>query len=365
MFRLKKGKRKSFADLAAWHYEKLVGLKPTDPPTYYAHSIKDALDICCTPVPDGSHAFFLGLQADSYKILKEIITGKPDILKKHSEDFIAKVEAGTYPDWYQTVGTKTELTDFGKRIKSVFDYQGFSRKSATYSAYDFCDELGIDVCPYCNRNYTYTLLHYGNGIVRPELDHYVEKSRHPILALSFYNLIPSCHVCNSSLKHAKPYNFDDFLHPYLHSFHDCMVFSVKFKKKEAIEKTIGGIKEHFGVDFFFGATDVFDLEIKPKDQVGADLTKRAEGHKATFKLEKIYEAHKDMVADIIQSAFIYNEDYVDQLFKDFGGVLFRTRDDVYQTATSNYHDSEHMPKRPFSKLTHDIALEFGLGSRNL
>ena len=52
--------------------------------------------------------------------------------------------------------------------------------------------VGQTVCPYCNRNYIIT----DSDVNTAQLDHFFSKTDYPILALSFYNLIPSCQPCN-------------------------------------------------------------------------------------------------------------------------------------------------------------------------
>ena len=64
-----------------------------------------------------------------------------------------------------------------------------------YGAYVFVKELGLNSCPYCNRNYTF-VVDSENGKLRPEIDHFYPKSIYPFLAMSFFNLIPSCSICN-------------------------------------------------------------------------------------------------------------------------------------------------------------------------
>ena len=59
-------------------------------------------------------------------------------------------------------------------------------------AYKIANDLNVNTCPYCNRNYINTVIDKGKkGIIRPTFDHFFPQVRHPFLALSFYNLIPS------------------------------------------------------------------------------------------------------------------------------------------------------------------------------
>lgn len=59
------------------------------------------------------------------------------------------------------------------------------------------------VCPYCNREYVGNVDVFkivGGNIVRRnikgQLDHFYHKALYPYLAISRYNLVPSCHTCN-------------------------------------------------------------------------------------------------------------------------------------------------------------------------
>jgi hypothetical protein len=55
------------------------------------------------------------------------------------------------------------------------------------------------ICPYCQLNHIN--FHEGTHFqMRPALDHFYPESLYPFLAISHYNLVPSCHQCNSSVK---------------------------------------------------------------------------------------------------------------------------------------------------------------------
>ena len=52
-----------------------------------------------------------------------------------------------------------------------------------------------------------------------DLDHFFDKKEYPVMAVSFYNLVPVCHSCNhvkgtrkiSYSPHSKKYNTDDLI----------------------------------------------------------------------------------------------------------------------------------------------------------
>jgi hypothetical protein len=81
--------------------------------------------------------------------------------------------------------------------------------------------LGINTCLYCNRNH----IHYDYGKkIGTTLDHFYDKATYLYLALSFYNLIPSCYSCNTQLKGSKLFTIETHLHPYEKGFEGILHF---------------------------------------------------------------------------------------------------------------------------------------------
>lgn len=103
---------------------------------------------------------------------------------------------------------------FMEESKRVFDYKYFCGKKKTiWCAYQLCGEAKTKICVYCNQNYAFTLTSE-DGDFRPTLDHFFPKSVFPFLALSLYNLVPSCYTCNSNLKGKKNFWKEAHLHPF-------------------------------------------------------------------------------------------------------------------------------------------------------
>ena len=80
----------------------------------------------------------------------------------------------------------------------------------------------------------------------------------------------------------------------------------------------------------------------------------------TFRLETLYDEHKDIVLELIKKAEIYNESYVDELFQKYEGTLFKNREDVLRHITGGYVEDKDINKRPLSKLIKDISEELNL-----
>lgn len=103
------------------------------------------------------------------------------------------------------------------KLTRIFDYKAFSRKQNNgWGAYRLCEQAAVLTCPYCNLAYGHTVFYDKEGVMRPTLDHFLDKGKFPLFALSLNNLVPSCYYCNSSIKGKKDFMRNLHLHP-LHS----------------------------------------------------------------------------------------------------------------------------------------------------
>lgn len=110
---------------------------------------------------------------------------------------------------------KDQYERFLKDCSLIFDYEAFSRRDLpNWGAYALCVESRYTMCPYCHQAFAHTLIPKGAGRFRPTLDHYYAKNKYPYLALSIYNLVPSCYTCNSQLKGCRDFYRERHLHPY-------------------------------------------------------------------------------------------------------------------------------------------------------
>jgi 5-methylcytosine-specific restriction endonuclease McrA len=111
---------------------------------------------------------------------------------------------------------QAEHERFFEECASIFDYDHFSKKrDASYkkwTAYKLCKNSRYTLCPYCHQNFAFTIIKDQRGF-RPTLDHFYPKSLYPYLAISLYNLVPACQVCNSSLKGEINFFYVRHLHP--------------------------------------------------------------------------------------------------------------------------------------------------------
>lgn len=247
------------------------------------------------------------------------------------------------------IGTPSEIIEISKNInfitynhfvediKKVFKYKGWfdQKKEKVYDAYNLASNLDIPVCVYCNRMYTKTVFSDdGAKITRPTFDHYFAKNDHPILALSFYNLIPSCNVCNSSVKGKRELNLNDHFHPYIEIGGDInkqIVFSYYNKKLKS-----------------FG--------FKMNTPKGSKAEKTVE----FFKLKNIYETHEDEIADLYRLRDIYSDKYLEILRKNILAGTKTSDKEIYRLAFGTHMDEAEFDRRPLSKMKKDILNELGI-----
>lgn len=116
-------------------------------------------------------------------------------LKKYPKLFIfKKLTAGVYDRL--NLGAATQPLDhFNSIIHDIFVDQIYDSKAKPppFDKYDFIDKTQLRVCPYCGMEFIKP-----SGKTKQQIDHFFPKGRYPFLALSYFNLIPSCDNCNES-----------------------------------------------------------------------------------------------------------------------------------------------------------------------
>lgn len=115
-----------------------------------------------------------------------------------------------------------------KKFKNIENKENIS--STDWCAYMYTSLLDVSVCPYCNSQYIYTYQNEVQGRMRAELDHCLPKKHHPFLAVSIYNLVPSCSQCNGSLKGDKDIGLDEVMNLFTEKITDKYRFYIHSEK---------------------------------------------------------------------------------------------------------------------------------------
>jgi len=167
-------------------------------------------------------------------------------------------------------------------------------------------------------------------VVRPAFDHWFPKSKYPILGMSLHNLIPSCPLCNSSIKLNSDFSLTKYLHPYTNK-----------------------AKQKFTFDFHYKNVHENNVVVKVKLGSKAGNTVKA------FKIKEVYDAHSAFeLKDMLELRYKYSENYLEILFSTFNVPI--SEKEVYRMIFGVEYDDELHNRRPFSKFKKDILEKLGI-----
>lgn len=214
-------------------------------------------------------------------------------------------------------------------FENIFYEHGYKN----INKFEFIRKIDIDTCPYCNRNYTYSISK--KSLIKPEIDHFYPSSKYPVFAVSFYNLIPSCLVCNGlgAKKDADPVT-EGLRNPYLIENTD-----FKFTYKINHINVVNPLANKYGVHVKF--------------------LNKIDGHLKVFKLDELYLMHSDHVLELILKSRVKYSDTYREYLRSYTGLKF-SDDEIDRMILGNYSLISEIHKRPFAKLYQDIGRELGL-----
>ena len=309
------------------------------------------------------------------RIINGVVSGKKYKLNKAAKDILL-------PDW-NTANPNTSIIDrlliaepeelvqlndslmsdlkkhyrneknLKKLLLKIFNYEGIFDDSSKKRAFELSKNIGTQTCCYCNRQYTFTVEHKhliqdkkGNWfakdaknkyerIARPAFDHWFPKSKYPLLSLSLYNLIPSCHICNSSAKGSTSVKLTDYIHPYVHRpGHP----DIRFKATPSLFPT-----------------QKWTISIERPEQSPEDNTIKL------FCLDDIYKLHDPLeVKDIMDFKDNYPDGYITYLMnrlraENISGSL--TQKDIFRMLFGIEYDEDKVLQRPLGKMKRDLIEE--------
>lgn len=206
-----------------------------------------------------------------------------------------------------------------KRVYSLLGYEDLSSKDGDWNAYKICDKIKLSVCPYCNRQYIFTIFDNNkNGEVRPQLDHFYVKSKYPFLSCSFYNLIPSCPTCNLG----KNDDGDDTIYPYIHEFGENVVFRFEPKDIRDLNNGIIDLNKEYKIIREFEYSDDDKRTGIVKKYKDLEITKFEEfvrNTDKTFHIIDLYNKHQLEIKDLVKR----KKDYAGANAGIFSNILYK------------------------------------------
>ncbi|HEL1564959.1 TPA: hypothetical protein TXI81_000442 [Streptococcus suis] len=199
-------------------------------------------------------------------------------------------------------------------------------------------ELGITVCPYCNRNY----INNRGDRFAAQMDHFYSKDEFPWLAVSLYNLIPSCGACNH-IKGTKDFNVHPFIKKNVEE--NEVVFHYRYKTIDDIEVVISTKKD------------------KHQD---IDAIKKKQRDIEALNLKEAYEIHGIDIQNMLEREVRYSESYRDELrdmlkidtvVQDYDFYLSLTDDEIDRMIYGDVIFEEDIKNVSLGKFRKDIYQE--------
>lgn len=217
--------------------------------------------------------------------------------------------------------------------KSLLHAFGYNRRisGSKFNSYKLAEMIGTRTCAYCNRIYSFTIEDDGGkAISRPDFDHWLPKEKHPLLSMSFYNLIPSCPYCNRGIKLRSEFEYGKHVHPYC-SAED---MEARFQYRPLPEGRWSLI--------LAGASDL--------ERATADI----------LRIEEVYKPYANSeVKDILDFAYKNPPEYLmdlkDKIMKAFGGTI--SKEKAYRIAFGTSYEASQFLDRPLSKMKRDVLLQ--------
>lgn len=194
----------------------------------------------------------------NWKILRSSIIPKtsfPDLYPEDLGEFITL----NFDKLNKIYNDKKILSsDDIKLARRIFNYSKYwSPKIGAFFVSKY-EKLGINTCFYCDMNYVFPYNAINSKTRMFDLDHFFENADSPLTAISLYNFIPSCQVCNSRIKHDKPFNVLYHLEnePDINDFNHISPSSENYQFDENVKIIISENSTGLG---FFGESSKFDI----------------------------------------------------------------------------------------------------------
>ena len=161
------------------------------------------------------------------------------------------------------------------------------------------------------------------------LDHFLPKAKCPILALSLYNLVPSCYSCNS-----------------------------KFKKEEKLlENYLSPTSGNFSVDREAKFKAYYENQVQQEDLVfKLEYPNKIKDYISTFKLEERYKFHKNEVVSLVEKQKKYSESRIHEIANILKISDNQVKKDIFGEELFN----GAVQDKSFTKLKRDIAKNIGI-----
>lgn len=251
-----------------------------------------------------------------FEYFRELILIKPEDMEK----YICQNKYNNPGNW--------ECIKSLYNLSKEINVAGKSEKINTFMVRDFIDSggKGLLVCPYCNRNY----VNNRGKALGSEMDHFYNKSKYPMFAISLYNFIPSCSTCNR-IKGIKELE----INPFLRNDTNRIKFDMTID--------VDGYKIDFIHDLNGNVTDKNNIEELKKDVI-------------TLRLDKAYEIHDIEIKEMVERERKFGSEYREFLKKIFPeeGFELEKKIDVLIYGDVVFTPDEELVNKSLGKFKKDV-----------
>ena len=251
-----------------------------------------------------------------FEYFKELVLMKPEDMEK----YVYRNKDNNTGNW--------ECIKSLYNLSKEIDVAGKSEKINTLMVRNFIDSggKGLLVCPYCNRNY----VNSRGKALGSEMDHFYNKNKYPMFAISLYNFIPSCSTCNR-IKWIKELKINPFLRDDTNR--------IKFD----ITIDVDGYKIDFIHDLNGNVKDKNNIEELKKDVI-------------TLRLDEAYEIHDIEIKEMVERERKFGSEYREFLKKIFPeeGSELEKKIDVLIYGDVVFTPDEELVNKSLGKFKKDV-----------
>lgn len=241
-----------------------------------------------------------------------------------------------YQDLRETM-KREDFVDMDAFLKSTFNYTTRQSNIAKFFM-DSTNAFQIHTCHYCDTSYINVFKRVVNGQVMNhfDLDHVLDWSECPLVALSLFNFTPSCQVCNEKLKRT------DLLGDTVVQVKKLSPTSNNYDFEHNVRICVD--PEGKVVDNYMANADFFTIEFKPLYGKDKDYMKVVD----LFCLRERYTYHKSEALRLLDLKHNYDDSNIENIAALLGKKPEEVREDIFGEAFS---EKQH---RCFGKLKRDI-----------
>lgn len=222
-----------------------------------------------------------------------------------------------------------------KELDAIFKYtQHYDDRIAKFFC-EHAEELHISSCHYCELAYvnTYRVITGGAAMYYQhfDVDHFLPKTKCPIIGLSLFNFVPSCQICNSRIKSSRTIGTKKS---------EWIQFSPANEAYNFDKDVTVRLRMHRGPDTSFKKKGEYYVYFRCKNGFRTEVN--------FFHLEERYEFHKKEAMRLKRLKAQYPRSARNKIAGLLGKTEVEVREDLFH---KKYLKENH---RCFAKMTEDM-----------